>query len=138
MDQREFTVFSFNEFLNEGKLMGSKCVKCGAQYLPPRPLCTECNSTEMEWVQFPGNGTLAAFTAISVGPTMMIQEGFDRTNPYCSGIVQLDEGPKISGRIVGVDTQNPENIKVGTRVVIDFQQRSEKDVVKTYLGFKPA
>jgi uncharacterized OB-fold protein len=138
MEKKEFTVFSFNEFLNEGKLMGSKCVKCGAQYLPPRPLCTECQNTEMEWLQFPGKGILAAFTVISVGPTMMVQEGFDRMNPYCSGIVQLDEGLKISGRIVGVDTKNPENIKVGTRMVIDLQQRCEKEVVKTYLAFKPA
>jgi uncharacterized OB-fold protein len=91
----------------------------------------------MEWFQFKGQGKLAAFTTISVGPTIMVAEGFDRVNPYCSGIVELEEGPKISARIVGIDAKRPENIKVGTRMTVEFQQRCQGDVRKTYLGFRP-
>jgi uncharacterized OB-fold protein len=137
MDKKDITVFSFNEFLNEGKLMGSKCLKCGAIYLPPRPLCTKCQNNTMEWEQFSGKGKLAAFTVISVGPTVMIQEGFDRVNPYCTGIVELDEGPKISARIVEVDVKNPEIIKVGTQLVMQLQSRCENGATRTQLAFKP-
>lgn len=137
MSEREFTAASFNEYLNEGKFVGSRCKKCGTLCLPPRPLCTKCQSSEMEWFQFKGQGKLAAFTTISVGPTIMVAEGFDRVNPYCSGIVELEEGPKISARIVGIDAKRPENIKVGTRMTVEFQQRCQGDVRKTYLGFRP-
>ena len=34
-----FTVASFNQFLNEKKLMASRCPQCDALYLPPRALC---------------------------------------------------------------------------------------------------
>lgn len=136
MSQRDFTAASFNEYLNEGKLMGSKCKKCGAAYLPPRPLCIKCQSNEMEWFQFKGRGKLVAFTAISVGPTIMVSEGFDRLNPYCSGIVELEEGPKISARILGVDARKPDSIKVGTPMTVEFQESCEGDVRKTHLAFK--
>lgn len=48
MEQRDFTVNSFNKYLGEKKLMGSKCKKCGALYLPPRPLCQSCHEASME------------------------------------------------------------------------------------------
>ncbi len=136
MVEREFTGASFNQFLNEEKLMGSRCKGCGALHLPPRPICTKCYGREMEWVEMKGGGKLFAFTTIHVGPTMMCQEGYGRDNPFCSGVVELDEGVKISGRILGVDTLNPEKIKVGTPLNIEFVHREEGDSKKTFLAFR--
>jgi uncharacterized OB-fold protein len=137
MEKKEITVFSFNEFLNEGKLMGSKCPKCGAIYLPPHPLCMKCQNNNMEWFRFSGTGKLVAFTVISVGPTYMISKGFDRLNPYCTGIVQLDEGPNISSRIIGFDLKKPESIKIGTNLVMELQPRRENESMQTQIIFKP-
>lgn len=133
---REFTVASFNQFLNEKKLMASRCKKCQSLYLPPRPLCIKCDGREMEWVEMKGRGRLAAFTAISVGPSFMIAEGYDRTNPYCSGIVELDEGPKISARILGVDAQHPEQIELGMPLRVEFLETSQGENKTTFLAFK--
>ena len=91
MEGRPFTDLSYEQFLNEEKLMGCRCKKCQALYLPPRPLCIECYGNEIEWVEIQGKGRLAAFTCISVGPPFMIKEGFDRGNPYCTGVVELEE-----------------------------------------------
>ncbi|MFC1925992.1 Zn-ribbon domain-containing OB-fold protein [Chloroflexota bacterium] len=134
--EREFTGASFSQFLNEEKLMASKCKGCGAIHLPPRPICTKCHSCEMEWVEMKGKGKLAAFTSICVAPTMMIKEGCGRDKPYCSGIVELEEGVTISGRILGVDNANPENIKVGTPLSVEFVQRGEEENKVTFLAFK--
>ena len=134
--EREFTSASFNQFLGEKKLMASKCTKCGALYLPPRPLCIKCFSSEMEWVEMKGKGKLAAFTTIYVGPTFMMEEGYDRNNPYCTGVVELEEGPGISARILGVDAKKPEEIKIGTPLVVDFVERGEGEAKRTYLAFK--
>ena len=76
--------------------MGSRCRKCGGLHLPPRPLCSHCGSADMEWAELKGKGTLAAFTAIAVGLSSLAEEGHDRNNPYCSGIVELEEGGRAS------------------------------------------
>ena len=38
----------------------------------------------------------------------MIEQGYGRDKPYVSGVVELDEGVKISARIIGVDATKPE------------------------------
>lgn len=114
--------------------MASRCKKCQALYLPPHPICTKCHANDMEWVEMQGSGRLAAFTAIAVGPTCTIDEGFDRNNPYLVGIVELEEGPKISGRILGLDPKKPEDIKVGTPLTVEFLEQGAGK--RTFLAFK--
>ena len=85
-----------------------------------------------------GTGKLAAFTCISIGPSFMTAEGFNRKNPYCVGVVELDEGSRVDARIEGVDTTNPETIKVGMPMTVKFLHRGESPDEKTYLAFEPA
>jgi uncharacterized OB-fold protein len=91
----------------------------------------------MEWVEMGGNGKLSAFTCIAIGPSFMIAEGYNRKNPYCSGVVELEEGPRVDARIEGVDTNRPEDIKVGMPLKVKFLHRGEGDDLKTYLAFEP-
>lgn len=133
-EEREVTSSSFYKFLAEKKLMASRCKKCQAMYLPPHPICTRCHGSDMEWAAMKGSGRLAAFTAIAVGPTCTIEEGYDRNNPYIAGIVELDEGPKVSGRILGLDARKPENIKIGTPLTVEFLEQPESK--RTFLAFK--
>ena len=83
-----------------------------------------------------GNGKLAAFTSITIGPPFMIEEGFDRKNPYCVGVVELDEGVRIDARIEGVDAKNPESIKVGIPLSVKYLHRGEGEKMKTFLAFE--
>ena len=143
MSEMPFTVTSFDKLCAEKKVMASRCKDCGKVELPPRPICTKCNSHEIEWTELKGKGKIVSFTVIGVGPWTMISEGYDRNNPYCSGIVELEEGPRISTQILGVDVASPENIKVGTPVTADFLERGSFSLVpevasirKTYLVFK--
>ena len=143
MDQRPFTAASFEQFLSEHKLMGSKCTACDALWCPPRLICNKCGSNTMEWIEMSGKGKLAGFTTIEVGTTMMLDAGYDKSNPYCSGIVQLDEGPRISAQILGVDASDPETITVGIPLEVDFVERGTfaftKELAatrKTYLAFR--
>lgn len=136
MEQREFTANSFNKYLSEKKLMGSRCKKCGALHLPPRPLCPSCRSTEIEWFEFSGKGKIAAFTAVAVAPTVMLNQGFGKTNPYVTGVVCTAEGPGISARITGVDGKNPESIKVGTPVRMEVLEHNEGQAKVCTLAFR--
>jgi uncharacterized OB-fold protein len=137
MEERPFSDISYDQFLNEEKLMGSRCKKCGGQFIPPRSICVQCFSTDMEWVQMKGEGKLAAFTCITVAPPFMVAQGYDRKHPYISGVVELDEGGRVDARIEGVDPKNPESIKLGMRMKAKFLHRKDTDIPETYLAFEP-
>jgi len=137
MQDRAFSDIVYNQFLAEEKLMGSKCEKCGALYVPPRPICIKCHGAEMQWAQMKGRGKLAAFTCIGIGPAFMTAEGYNRKNPYCVGVVELEEGARVDARIENVDTLKPETIKVGTPMAVKFLHRGEGADKKTYLAFEP-
>jgi uncharacterized OB-fold protein len=128
---------SYEAYLKEEKLMGSKCKGCGARFMPPRPICTECHKPEMDWDEVEGKGTLVSFTCIAVGPPSMKEEGFDRNNPYCLGVVDLGDGLRVVARIQGVDTRNPETIRIGTPLCAKILHRGEGEQARAVLAFEP-
>jgi len=137
MEVMPFNDISYERFLSEEKLMGSKCRKCGVFFVPPRTICIKCYGTEMEWIEMKGKGKLAAFTCIAIGPPFMTKEGYDREHPYVCGVVELEEGVRVVARIEGVDGSNPETIKIGTPVQVQFLHRGEGGDLTTFLAFRP-
>ena len=91
----------------------------------------------MQWTQMQGTGTLVAFTSIFIGTSAMLEEGYDRNNPYCTGVVELDEKPRVVARIEGVDTLNPTSIKIGTPLTVRFLHRGSGANQKNQLAFHP-
>ena len=111
-EQAPFTIEQFYKHILQGKLMGGKCRKCGKVHLPPRPLCDNCFSKELEWIEIPQKGKLLTYTVIHVAPTQ-----FQGMAPYAVGIVQLENGLKIPGMIRGVAL---EQIKIDMPLTMDF------------------
>jgi hypothetical protein len=136
MSDLPFNSNSFYKFLDERKLMGCRNRTSGTLYVPPRSYCFVSHNDDMEWEEMSGKGKLVAYTVITVAPTHMLKAGYNFKNPYCTGIVQLEEGPKISGQILGVDIKHPESIKIGTPVQVTFIEREEGETKRTYLGFQ--
>ena len=85
MKEISFTIASFGRFLQEKKLMGSKCRKCGSLWLPPRPICIKCHGNELEWVELSGRGKIVTYTVIPFGTMAMMEAGYSREKPYCTG-----------------------------------------------------
>jgi uncharacterized OB-fold protein len=137
MTAQPFTFEGHQSHLNENMLMAARCQNCQSIFLPPRPLCTSCFKTEMDWIELSGKGTLAAFTVVHIAPTAMLNAGYGRENPYCSGIVHLEEGPMISAQILNVDVDQPETIQIGITLESVFVEREEGESTTTYLAFQP-
>ena len=134
-ETKPFNAASYHSYLiEENRLMGVRCRACGALAAVPRPLCAACRSTDLEWLQFSGKGRLSTFTCISIVPVYMGQRGYGRENPYCTGIVTLAEGPRVSAQIVEVDGNSPQSIKTGMDLALDF---SQLDPDKPGLAFRP-
>jgi len=109
-------VENFYKFVSEGKLMGAKCNKCGALHLPPKPICANCFSTDLKWVPMSPRGKLVTYTVIHVAPKQ-----FEAMVPYPVGIVKLDDGPQLLGRIRDIE---PEELKIGMKLSVDFEKPS--------------
>lgn len=137
MAETPISDYQFEQFLQDRKLMGARCAECSTLFVPPRVICIRCRSSDMEWVEMKGEGRLVAFTCIAIGTPAMIEEGYNRNNPYCSGAVELMEGPRVVGRIEGVDARNPETIKVGTPMKAAFLQQGVDEKRKIVLAFTP-
>jgi uncharacterized OB-fold protein len=95
----------FIGFLEQGKIMGTKCKKCGLQFFPPRADCFQCLSSDMDWFEVSGTGKLAAYSKLQYGPI-----GFEGDLPYCIAVLDFG-GYKVFGRIAK-DVAD-EDIKIG-------------------------
>ncbi|MFN2222236.1 MAG: Zn-ribbon domain-containing OB-fold protein [Chloroflexota bacterium] len=136
MPEREFNNTSFQTYLGEHKLMGSRCASCDALYVPPRPLCSDCFGETMTWEEMGGHGELRAFTVVHIASSAMIEAGYGRENPHFSGIVKLDEGPSISAQILGADAAHPEQLAIGTPLHAVFIERGEGEEARSFLAFE--
>ncbi|MCD6432100.1 Zn-ribbon domain-containing OB-fold protein [Candidatus Bathyarchaeota archaeon] len=115
-EEGPFTIEQFYKYVEQGKLMGGRCKKCGTIYLPPRPLCTKCFSKDFEWVEISPKGKLLTYTIIHVAPVQ-----FKSMAPYAVGIVQLENGLKIPGMIRDVEH---EKIEIGMELQVGFEKPS--------------
>ncbi|MFH0977108.1 MAG: Zn-ribbon domain-containing OB-fold protein [Spirochaetota bacterium] len=98
-------VNDFIKYLQEGKVMATKCKKCGQIYFPPRYDCFKDYTHDMEWTEVTGAGKLVSYSKLQYGPI-----GFEGDLPY--SIALLDYGKfQVFGRL---DKSLPDNeIKIG-------------------------
>jgi len=98
--------------------IGTKCMSCSKLFFPPRSLCPSCRRRgEIKDFQFSGKGEIESFTVIRVAP-----KGFESQVPYAVGIIKLEEGPSMSGQIVG----DVNNVEMGKKVSPVFRKLSEE------------
>jgi len=63
MEAREFNrIYEFYDNLKAGRFTTTKCKKCGHVAYPPRIICPECYSEELEYIDLPKKGKVIVFT----------------------------------------------------------------------------
>jgi uncharacterized OB-fold protein len=79
------------------RLIGSKCTTCNDVFFPKKSLCPKCRRRgKIEDMRFSGNGKIVSYTVIRIPP-----EGFEKYAPYAVAVIDLEEGARISGQVVG-------------------------------------
>ncbi|MFZ0448621.1 MAG: Zn-ribbon domain-containing OB-fold protein [Desulfatiglandaceae bacterium] len=95
----------FIDYLEEGKVMATRCKDCGTVFFPPRADCYKCLDSNMDWTEVSGTGRLVTFSKLEYAPI-----GFGDDLPYA--IAVLDYGDyKVFGRIAGNVPE--EEIRIG-------------------------
>jgi hypothetical protein len=97
----------------DGKLVMQTCDKCGYVRWPPGPLCTECLSEDFTWKEIAPTGTLWSYAVYH----RAMNPRFKDDIPYTVVLVELDDGPRMYGRLV----PNTADIEPGTRMRAVFQ-----------------
>jgi uncharacterized OB-fold protein len=77
------------------ELMIKRCRQCGDHLYPRRMFCPRDGGDDLEWVQAGGRGRVYTYSTIYRAPDRSLPV------PYTNGIVLLDEGVYLYGRITG-------------------------------------
>jgi len=86
----ETKITDFVKYLEEGKIMATRCSRCGKLYFPPRADCLEDLSTDMKWEQLSGKCKLLTYTTAHFAPT-----GFQDDLPYTIALAECEECVKV-------------------------------------------
>ena len=126
-DEKNTRISSFFKNLKQGRLTTTKCKKCGKLLWPPRIVCPDCLSNELEWVDLGSEGELYAFTEMRLGAPL----GFVQDLPFCIGIVKIG-GLYLSARI---DDATYGDLKIAMKVRLKI---IELDDGRVFYRFMPS
>ncbi|MGD0175977.1 MAG: Zn-ribbon domain-containing OB-fold protein [Candidatus Bathyarchaeia archaeon] len=105
-------ISKFVDYLQEGKIYGTKCKECGCVQFPPRAHCVRCLSSSFEWKELAGDCVLITYTKVEAAPSM-----FKEQAPYLLGLAELPEGPKV---FAWIDKTVPEDrINIGMKLKLN-------------------
>jgi len=117
----------FVNYLEQGKVMTTRCKECGTQYFPPKMDCPKCLLSDVEWTEIKNDGTLVTYTVVYYGPS-----GFEDEAPYILAIAEFGDGLRMFGRlnkdIKESDIKPGMGLKMvpvklpGDRITYEFQQ----------------
>lgn len=113
-----FTLPGFFAALESGQLIAGRCLECSEYLLPPRPACYRCGSRKIQLQPQPETGTVYSYTEVRY-PT----PSFPVEAPFTVGIVELDSGARMTGRIA-----DPyEEIEIGTDVALSVREPTDPE-----------
>ncbi len=104
-----------------GVLKLPRCVDCNRVHWYPRHICPFCHSMSLEWIEASGKGRVHTF-AVQVRAF----GGWAEEAPFVTAYIDLDEGDRMVTVLRGVDPKKPQDIKIGARVQVEFEQANDE------------
>lgn len=95
--------------LREGRIVGFRCGACGHEQVSPLMRCPKCRSDDVATREFSTTGRVVGYTIQSVASEQFLNE-----TPFAFAIIQLDDGPRVSGWIPWIS--RPSELPVGAQV----------------------
>lgn len=134
----EKVVQGFYDRLEEGKICGRRCPKCGAVEFPPVYACNSCGNLETEWYEITGN---AKMHSIVMPAVLSSKPEYKAIGKYAYGEVELEEGSRLNAVVRGISKKNRkelmEQLPLDVHAAI-YQRDGYKTVVfdldEKYLG----
>jgi len=108
----------FWEAAFKGELRMQRCSDCGHVRFPPVVLCARCLSANAAWARMSGRGAVYSWVVVHQSQ----HPAFNPDAPYNVVIVELEEGPRLHGNLVGCAN---DDIRIGLPVEVVFEKASD-------------
>lgn len=95
--------------LSEHAAKMQKCGSCGQFRFPPAPTCYYCGNAGGKWETISGTGKIYSWIVVH----HPVDKRLAKDVPFVVALVELHEGPRIVGRIIGCSNSE---IKAGLPV----------------------
>ncbi len=99
----EKVVQGFYDRLEEGKICGRKCPKCGAVEFPPVYACNSCGNLETEWYEISGN---AKMHSIVMPAALSSKPEYKAMGKFAYGEIELEEGSRLNAVVRGISKKS--------------------------------
>lgn len=119
MERFDPIVKTFYDGLEEGKIMARKCNRCGAIMYPPMPICQDCSSTDTEWTELRRGAKLVEFDVMGASH---VWEHLKNLGQIYWGEVVLDDGPALTGIVLGITAPDEVRSRLPVRVNAEIIQ----------------
>lgn len=103
----------YYESLEEDKILGMKCADCGDVSWPPLPVCQECGSTHVDWIEMGHEAVIEEirFEDSSVGGDYTFRKAndffVDKSEPYTICIGHFPNGThQFHAALYGITEEN--------------------------------
>ena len=97
----------------EGRFEVQRCEACGRHVFYPRLVCPHCGGGPLGWVAASGRGAVHSYTVVHRAPAAFAAE-----TPYVVALVDLEEGPRLMTRLLGVE---PAEVEIGMPVQVAIE-----------------
>ena len=97
----------------EGRLKLQRCGKCGKLRHYPRPICDNCYSNDVVWIEASGRGTVHSWTVAN----HPYHPAFKADGAYVLLTVDLEEGVRQMGRLQGDQSAK---LRLGLPVMLNW------------------
>lgn len=104
----------FEQTADGARLLGSRCATCDTPYFPRSTLChnPKCSNSDTRDASFGPSGVLWSYSAQNYPPPPPAR--YDEPYvPYALGVVDLDDGIRVVGR---VDVEDFSTLEAGVKV----------------------
>lgn len=111
------------------ELRFQKCLDCGHVRWPPSIICSQCHSSNTEWIISNGKGKIYTYVIFH----QVFHKGFADDVPYVTASIELEEGPRLLSNIVEYDVNE---INCETPVEVVWEEITEEFTIPKFRPLK--
>jgi uncharacterized protein len=115
----------FWEAAAEGRLLIQACEDCNTLQFYPRGHCVRCLGPKVGWREASGRATLHTYSVVHRAES----EEFAADVPYVFAIVDLEEGVRMTSRVVDVE---PDRLRCDMPLQVVFRKLEEEGAVMPF------
>jgi uncharacterized OB-fold protein len=121
---RDYTTYQFKAYGNNSryfralaekkKILATRCKEHGV-FLPPRPFCPDCQSPNMEWIDYTNQPTHIKTSSICA----FAGRAFIDEVPFILGFIQIGEAKTVMSSVVKLSEDPKENARMLNRLMAE-------------------